>query len=90
MKKKPRVSGQSVVSVDSPALYDETNVPPPEYRVRAVVRYAVMRYCHGYVSRDGKCASGGHSELLGEFHNEQRAFETAQALARAEGSTVSL
>lgn len=81
----------SVYSIPMP-VYTEETVPAPEYRVRTVVRYVVTRYCHPYVSRDGKTGSSGHSELLGEFHNEQRAYETAQALAAREpgNATVSV
>lgn len=73
-------------------MYDETNVPGPEYRVRTVVRYLVTRYCHPYQSKDGGCGSTGASTLVGEFQNEQQAFDVAQALAKAEvafGATVS-
>lgn len=68
----------------APVLYDETNVPPPEYRVRTVARYTVTRYCHPYESRDGRCASSGQSSVIGEFLSEQQAWEVASALARAE------
>lgn len=75
-------------------IYNEDNVPGPEFRVRPVVRYVVTRYCHGYVSRDGTHGSSGHSEVIAEMPNEQRAFEVAQAMARAEnglsGATVSI
>lgn len=73
-------------------MYDETNVPGPEYRVRTVVRYVVTRYCHPYQSRDGACGSTGSSQIVGEFQNEQQAFEVAQALVAAnaiEEATVS-
>lgn len=65
-------------------MFDETNVPGPEFRVRPVVRYVVTRYCHPYISADGKCSSSGHSEVIAELPNEQRAFEVAQAMAKAE------
>ena len=72
-------------------MYDETNVPGPEYRVRTVVRYVVTRYCHPFTSRDGTCGQSGSSTVVGEFHGEQQAFEVAQALAAQElgGATVS-
>lgn len=73
-------------------MYNETNVPGPEFRVRPVVRYVVTRYCHGYEALDGTHGSGGHSEVIAELPNEQRAFEVAQAMAKAEehfGATLS-
>ena len=74
-------------------MYNETNVPGPEFRVRTVPRYIVTRYCHPYESRDGLTGDGGGSKLVGEFENEQQAYEVAQALAKAEaycGATVSV
>lgn len=65
-------------------MYNETNVPGPEYRVRTVVRYVVTRYCHPYVSSDGLTGSSGQSTLIGEFQNEQQAYDVAQALSQAE------
>lgn len=72
-------------------MYDESNVPGPEYRVRTVIRYMVTRYCHPY-QKNGEVMSNGHSEVIAELPNEQRAFEVAQAMAKAEehcGATVS-
>lgn len=77
-------------------MYDETNVPGHEFRVRPVVRYVVTRYCHPYTQRlpDGEqIHMAGGSEVIAELPNEQRAFEVAQAMAKAEeycGSTVSV
>ena len=74
-------------------MFDETNVPGPEFRVRPVVRYVVTRYCHPYTSADGKSSNGGSSEVIAELPNEQRAFEVASAMANAEGpinATVSV
>jgi hypothetical protein len=74
-------------------MYDETNVPGPEFRVRTVARYVVTRYCHPYQSRDETHGSSGSSTVVGEFQNEQQAFEVANALAYLEanaGATVSL
>lgn len=71
-------------------VYDETNVPAPEYRVRTVPRYIVTRYCFPYQSADGRVACSGRSDTVGEFPNEQRAFDVAQALAKSEGGTVSV
>lgn len=72
-------------------MYDETNVPGPEYRVRTVVRHIVTRYCHPYKPStfdpgtvDGSV--GGCSTVVGEFQNEQQAFDVADALAKADHS----
>jgi hypothetical protein len=74
-------------------MYDETNVPGPEFRVRTVVRYVVTRYCHPYQSRDGTHGMQGSSTVVGEFQSELQACEVANALAYLEasaGATVSL
>lgn len=71
-------------------MYNETNVPGPEFRVRPVVRYVVTRYCHPY--RDSRLTTDGPidgmvhggSAVVGEFLGENQAFEVAQALARQE------
>lgn len=73
-------------------MYNQHNVPPPEYRVRTVARYVVTRYCHPYVEipegyagdHPVSLGSSGSSEVIGEFENEQRAFEVAQAMAGTE------
>lgn len=65
-------------------MYDETNCPGPEYRVRPVVRYIVTRYCHPYQSRDGSHGSAGQSTIIGEFDKEQSAHDVATALAKSE------
>lgn len=65
-------------------MYDETNVPGPEYRVRPVVRYAVTRYCHPYQAKDGTHGSPGLSEVLGEFVNGNVAYDVAVAMAASE------
>lgn len=65
-------------------MYNETNVPGPEYRVRPVVRYVVTRYCHAYSSQDGKSGQLGSSEVVGEFDNENMARMVAQATAKFE------
>lgn len=73
-------------------MFNETNVPGPEYRVRPVVRYVVTRYCHPFQSLDGTCGMAGGSTVVGEFHGEQQAFEVATALSAQEfggKSTVS-
>lgn len=73
--------------------YNETNVPPPEYRVRTVVRYVVTRYCHPY-TQSGAGEEDAHveggSRFVCELDNENRAWEIAQALANQEGATIQL
>jgi hypothetical protein len=72
-------------------MYDETNVPGPEFRVRPVVRYVVTRFCHPYIDHSitipdnnpGTYVPGG-SEVLAEVPSEQRAFEIAEAMKAAE------
>lgn len=74
-------------------MFNETNVPGPEYRVRPVVRYVVTRYCHPYTSRDGMTGNSGGSEVVGEFQSEGPAAQVAKALASTEehfGATVSV
>jgi hypothetical protein len=74
-------------------MFNETNVPGPEYRVRPVVRYVVTRYCHPYEHSDGPTGNGGGSTVVGEFPNEQQAFDVANALAKNDayaGATVSV
>lgn len=74
-------------------MYDETNVPGPEYRVRPVVRHIVTRYCHPYQSKDGKEGSAGSSEVVAEVPSHERACEIARAMATAEShakATVSI
>lgn len=61
-------------------MYNETNVPGPEYRVRPVVRYVVTRYFHPYQSQDGKIGQNGSSEVIGEFDNEQLADQVCEAM----------
>lgn len=74
-------------------MYDETNVPGPEYRVRPVVRHIVTRYCHPYQSKDGKEGSAGSSEVVAEVPSEYQALEIAKAMVSASadiGATLSL
>lgn len=68
-------------------MYDETNVPAPEFRVRPVVRYVVTRYCHPYQSRDGLHGATGSSQVIGEFDQEIHADEVARALAKDEAES---
>lgn len=51
-------------------------IPPPEFRVRPVVRYLVTRYFHAS-PMDNLPAS---SEVLAEVDNELNAVELAEAL----------
>ena len=52
-----------------------------EYRVRPVTRYIVTRF-HEDKRPDG--TEKGSSELKGEFHSHEAAYEIAYALARDE------
>ena len=63
-------------------MYDETNVPGPEFKVRPVVRYVVTVYYHPYESRDGKCSMSGSSEVIGEFAREDRAEEVRESMQK--------
>lgn len=65
-------------------VYTDKTVPGPEFRVRPVVRYVVTRYCHPYHAEDGSHGMAGSSEVIAELPNEQRAWEVAQAMAKAE------
>lgn len=76
--------------------YNESNVPPAEYRVRTVVRHVVTRYCHPYTHRaPSPCdvnqadipVSGG-SKVVCEVPDEQQAWDIANALAESDGATV--
>lgn len=73
-------------------MYTQDNVPPPEYRVRTVVRHIVTRYCHPYKHETGPNESdipvSGGSTVICEVASEQGAYDIAQALAKAEGATV--
>lgn len=68
-------------------MYDETNVPGPDYQVRPVIRYAVTAYYHPYQSLDGKVGSSGCHKVLAECENEHNADEIVRAL-RAEFETM--
>jgi hypothetical protein len=69
-------------------IYNQNTVPGPEYRVRTTVRYILTRYCHPYSDvGDGNrmpIEVPGGSTVVGEFTNEQQAFEAAEALAARE------
>ncbi len=77
-------------------MFNQDNVPPPEYRVRPVLRYVVTRYCHPYNHRVESDTSvqgdvipvPGNCKALCEVPSEQGAFEIAEAMAKAEGATV--
>lgn len=72
--------------------HNESNVPPPEYRIRTVVRHVVTRYCHPYTVKnsngDGIFNVNGGSSVICEVPSEQGAYDIATALALAEGATV--
>lgn len=63
-------------------MYDETNVPGPEFRVRPVVRYVVTCYYHPYQSQDCTHGDSGGSKVIGEFEQEAHAANVAEALAK--------
>lgn len=65
-------------------MYDETNVPPPDYRVRPVVRFLLTRFCHPFTNRDGSVGMSGSSSVLGTFDNEDQANEVAAMLEQRE------
>jgi len=76
-------------------MYDQNNVPPPEYRIRPVVRYVVTRYCHPYsyeMCIDGcdvqQLSQAGGSTVICEVPSEQGAYDIARAVAHLEGGTV--
>lgn len=69
-------------------MYTQDNVPPPEYRVRTVVRYVVTRYCHPYEHTDGMIGHCGGSVSVCEVPTENGAHDIARALAHLEGGTV--
>jgi hypothetical protein len=77
-------------------MYDQNNVPPPEYRIRPVVRYVVTRYCHGYTHvagspcdvNEGQIPISGGSSVICEVPSEQGAYDIARAVAHLEGGTV--
>jgi hypothetical protein len=74
-------------------MFNEKNVPGPEYRIRPVVRYVVTRYCHPYMSEDRTQRSLGGSEVIAEFPSEDRALDVARAMAKHEegfGATLSV
>lgn len=57
-------------------MYDETNVPCPEYKVRPVVRYLVTVYFHPYMAKDQHgfpLPIEGSSKVIGEFDRDDNA-----------------
>ena len=68
-------------------MYDETNVPGPECRIRPVVRYLVTTYCHGYQTRDGSQGMTGSSRVVCECENEREAEDVQRALQHFHEST---
>lgn len=78
---------------DAPSyVHNQHDVPPPEYRVRTVVRHVVTRYCHPYTMCDahgnGAYNVKGSSSVICEVANDVTAYEIAKALAKQEGATV--
>lgn len=73
-------------------MYNESNVPGPEYRVRTVVRYVVTRYTHPYIAEN--CGQPlqieGGSRAIAEFPREQDAIDVATALAKGDSGTVTV
>lgn len=72
-------------------MYDETNVPGPEYKVRPVVRYLVTVYYHGYMTKDQHgypMEIQGSSRVVGEFEREDLAGEVQQAMQKREADFV--
>lgn len=69
-------------------MFNETNVPPPEFRVRTVVRHVVTRYCHPYTHSQGHLGHCGGSTVVCEVSSEQGAYDIAEAMAKGEGATV--
>lgn len=76
--------------------YNETNVPPAEYRVRTVVRYVVTRYCYPYTHRAPPVGDVYHTEIpvsggskvVCEVPDEEQAWAIANALSESDGSNV--
>jgi hypothetical protein len=64
-------------------MYDETNVPGPEFQVRPVVRYTVTAYYHPYQSKDGSHGMTGSHKVMAECDNERHADEIAKSLETA-------
>lgn len=75
-------------------MYDKSNVPGPEYKVRTVTRHVVTRYFHPYKTDNvpgGVCS--GYSEVVAEVPSEYQALEIARAMVAASadiGATLSL
>lgn len=66
-------------------MYDENNVPGPEYKVRPVVRYLVTVFFHGYMTKDQHgypLEIQGSSRVIGEFEREDHADDVKQALQK--------
>lgn len=66
-------------------MYDETNVPGPEYKVRPVVRYLVTVFYHGYMAKDQHgypIQIDGSSRVVGEFEREDQAMLVQEAMQK--------
>ena len=69
-------------------MYNETNVPSPEVRIRPVVRYLVTTYYHGFQSADGSHGMTGSSEVVCECESERQAEDVTRALQQLHNSTA--
>jgi hypothetical protein len=69
-------------------MFNESNVPKPEYRVRTVTRHVVTRYCYEYTDSVTGDHRPGSSSVVCEVASEIGGYDIAQALAKAEGGTV--
>ena len=54
-----------------------------EYRVRPVTRYVVTRY-HQELASDGTAGNNGGVQTLGEYPNQELAYEVGYALCKQE------
>lgn len=74
-------------------MYDQTNVPGPEYKTRPVVRYLVTVYYHGYMAKDQHnypMEIQGSSRVVGEFEREDMAMAVQEALQKRENEEFSV
>jgi hypothetical protein len=85
----PGETGQSLISLRAVEndMYDETNVPGPEYKVRPVVRYLVTVYFHPYTAKDQHgfpLPIEGSSKVIGEFDRDDNAELVRAGLQKLE------
>lgn len=62
-------------------MYDETNVPLPEYQVRPVTRYVLTRFTHPFIDIAG-VEQPGQSSVIAEFGNGEGANDVADAMRK--------